>query len=58
VIGLELKAQVGRQSLAQRGVEVGFVAPGASYAICRSLDGIHRAMVWADVLVFAKPAIA
>lgn len=34
VLGLELKTQVGKQSLVQSAVEAGFAAAGATYALC------------------------
>lgn len=53
LVGLELKTEVGRQSVVQRGVEADFGAAGATYALCRSIDEVQAALARAGVPVFA-----
>jgi len=58
VVGLELKTEVGRQSVAQRGVEADFAAAGASYVLCRSIDDVQAALARAGVPVAAHLSIS
>jgi hypothetical protein len=55
VVGLELKTEVGRQSPVQRAVAAEFAAAGASYALCRSIDDVHAALVAAGIPMRATP---
>jgi hypothetical protein len=55
VIGLELKTEIGRQSVAQRGVEADFSAAGAAYVLCRSVDDVQAALLRAGVPIAARP---
>lgn len=49
MVGLELKTDIGRQSVVQRTVEEDFGAAGARYALCRSVDDVQAALVAAGV---------
>lgn len=51
-VGLELKTEVGRQSVVQRGVEADFDAAGATYVLCRSIDDVQAALAAAGVPMF------
>lgn len=53
LIGLELKTEIGWQSIVQRGVEADFAAAGATYALCRSIDHVADALVRAGVPLHA-----
>lgn len=55
LVGLELKTEVGRQSVVQRTVECDFGAAGASYVLCRSLTDVHVALMSAGIPTFATP---
>jgi hypothetical protein len=55
VLGIELKTEVGRQSLVQRAIEAEFAAAGAGYAVCRTIDGVYAALIGAGIPVFAVP---
>src|SRR5262245_51498393 len=44
VLGLELKTEVGRQSMTQRQVQADFERVGAGYVLCRSLDDVKAAL--------------
>jgi hypothetical protein len=55
VVGLELKTEVGRQSAAQREVEADFIAAGAAFALCRSINDVHAALSAAGIPLYAAP---
>jgi hypothetical protein len=54
LVGLELKAAIGRQSGVQRGVETDFAAAGATYGLCRSIDDLLAILQRAGVSLFAS----
>jgi hypothetical protein len=58
VVGLELKTEIGRQSMAQRAVQEEFAAAGASYALCRSIIDVEQVLEAAGVPIFARVAKA
>jgi hypothetical protein len=53
LVGLELKTEIGRQSVVQFGVEADFIAAGATYALCRSIDDAAEALTKAGVPLHA-----
>lgn len=53
LVGLELKTEIGRQSVVQRTVEADFAGAGATYALCRSIDDVQAALARAGVPIFA-----
>jgi hypothetical protein len=49
LVGIELKTEIGRQSVVQRAVEADFDAAGAWYVLCRSIDDVEAALRGAGV---------
>jgi hypothetical protein len=56
IVGLELKTEIGRQSVAQRAVQDEFEHSGAVYAICRSIDQVQATLEAVGIPVFARRA--
>ncbi len=44
IVGIELKAANGTQSLAQKGVEFAWTQARAGYAVCRSVEEVDRVL--------------
>lgn len=56
VVGIELKATAGRMSKAQATIAGAMSGAGCEYFLCRSIEGVAKALEMAGIPLHARPA--